>query len=238
MSSCWQHSFVQAMTTCPKPSQLIFIHYQCGYAALTWEKAHRQNNQNINLKIVFVNSASQITATTPMTNEIMMGVSYLWANRIVAINWNFTHKFSCDFLELFSDTKSVMFKGEWKIKFTKNDPYKKYFLHRKSSANCRPLLSPKFTWLKVSLVKLATVGGELLSSEGAHPNGFPCAPVAVTRCFQSKSRHLASNAVNYLCACPTPVNGTCHPGGHCRGYYPGTLPFSQVSATHLKIGHP
>ena len=34
------------------------------------------------------------------------------------------------------------------------------------------------------------------------------------------------------------LNGTCHPGDHCWGHYPGTLSSSQVTATHLKIGHP
>ena len=29
-----------------------------------------------------------------------------------------------------------------------------------------------------------------------------------------------------------------HPGGHYWNYYPGALSLSQVTATHLKIGHP
>ena len=30
----------------------------------------------------------------------------------------------------------------------------------------------------------------------------------------------------------------CHPGGHYWDYYPGTLSLSQVTAPHLKAGHP
>ena len=30
----------------------------------------------------------------------------------------------------------------------------------------------------------------------------------------------------------------CHPSGHCWNYHPDTLSVSQVTATHLKIGHP
>ena len=33
-------------------------------------------------------------------------------------------------------------------------------------------------------------------------------------------------------------DGHVAPGGHCWDDYPGTLPWSQVSATHMKIGHP
>ena len=30
----------------------------------------------------------------------------------------------------------------------------------------------------------------------------------------------------------------CHPSDHYWDYYPGALSVSQVTATHLKIGHP
>ena len=34
------------------------------------------------------------------------------------------------------------------------------------------------------------------------------------------------------------IDRACHPGGHYCDYYPGALSLSEVTATHLKIGHP
>ena len=34
------------------------------------------------------------------------------------------------------------------------------------------------------------------------------------------------------------LNKEGHPGGHYWNYYPGALSLSQVTANHLKIGHP
>ena len=41
-----------------------------------------------------------------------------------------------------------------------------------------------------------------------------------------------------LYECQWDNNMACHSGGHCWSYYPGTWSCGQVTATHLKMGHP